>query len=40
MGAQTYDPGDMFLAELRPGRHVVRRWLAGPIDIIGLRRNP
>lgn len=38
LGAETYDPGDMFLDELRHGRHVVRRWVDGPIDIYGLAR--
>jgi hypothetical protein len=40
LGAQTYDPGDAFLHELHQGRYVVRSWLDGPIDIIGLRRLP
>jgi hypothetical protein len=40
LGAQTYDPGDAFLHELHRGRYVVRSWLDGPIDIIGLRRLP
>jgi len=37
LGAQTYDPGDMFLQELHRDRYIVRSWQDGPIDIIGLR---
>lgn len=40
LGASTYDPGDAFLDELHRGRHIVRSWLDGPIDIIGLARDP
>lgn len=39
LGAETYDRGDAFRAELSRGRHVVRRWRDGPIDVIGLARN-
>lgn len=38
LGAATYDPGDMFLAELHRGRRIVATWLDGPIDIVGLQR--
>jgi hypothetical protein len=38
LGASTYDPGDMFLAELHRGRRIVATWEDGPIDIIGLQR--
>lgn len=37
LGAKTYDPGDLFLKELRRDRYIVRSWQDGPIDIIGLR---
>jgi hypothetical protein len=40
LGAKTYDPGDVFLRELRRGRYVVRAWQDGPIDIVGLRKRP
>lgn len=40
LGAETYDPRDMFLEELGHGRHEVRRWIDGPIDIIGLAQGP
>jgi mannosyltransferase len=40
LGAETYDPGDVFLRELHRGRYVVRTWQDGPIDIIGLRKRP
>lgn len=39
LGAETYDPGDVFLRALKRDRHPVRRWRDGPIDIIGLGRN-
>ncbi len=39
LGASTYDPGDVFLRELRRDRRFVARWQSGPIDIIGLRRT-
>jgi uncharacterized membrane protein len=39
LGASTYDPGDVFLHELRAGRHVVAGWQSGPIEIVGLRRD-
>lgn len=38
LGAATYDPGDVFLDELHQGRRVVRRFVHGPIDIVGLAR--
>ncbi|WP_404711221.1 hypothetical protein [Sphingomonas sp. MMS24-J13] len=38
LGATTYDPDDMFLAELHRGRRIVATWEDGPIDIIGLQR--
>ena len=37
LGAESYDPGDMFLKELHRDRYIVRSWHDGPIDIIGLR---
>lgn len=37
LGAETYDPGDMFLQELHRDRYIVRSYRDGPIDIIGLR---
>ena len=37
LGAETYDPGDVFLQELHRDRFIVRSWKDGPIDIIGLR---
>lgn len=40
LGAETYDPGDMFLEELGRDRHEVRRWRDGAIDIIGLAQGP
>jgi hypothetical protein len=40
LGAQTYDPGDVFLKELHRDRYIVRSWQDGPIDIIGLRLKP
>lgn len=40
LGAETYDPGDAFLQELRRSRYIVRSWQDGPIDIIGLRKRP
>lgn len=39
LGASAYDPGDLFLKELHHGRYIVRSWLDGPIDIVGLRRR-
>ncbi len=39
LGAETYDPGDMFLEELGRDRHEVRRWRDGAIDIIGLAQG-
>ncbi|WP_174275168.1 hypothetical protein, partial [Sphingomonas bacterium] len=39
LGAEAYDPGDMFLEELGRGRHEVRRWRDGAIDIIGLAQG-
>lgn len=40
LGAETYDPGDVFLHLLRRDRYAVRSWRHGPIDLIGLRRRP
>jgi hypothetical protein len=40
LGAETYDPGDVFLRELHRGRYIVRSWRDGPIDIVGLRVRP
>jgi hypothetical protein len=40
LARETYDPGDVFLTELRRGRTVVRVWRHGPIEIVGLRRRP
>lgn len=40
LGAESYDPGDLFLKELHRGRIIVRSWRDGPIDIIGLRIRP
>lgn len=40
LGPWAYDKGDIFLRELARGRHGVRRWRAGPIDIVGLARGP
>lgn len=40
LGKEAYDPGDMFLDELRPGRRVVRTWLSGPISVVGLEKVP
>jgi uncharacterized membrane protein len=40
LGAETYDPGDVFLKELHRDRYIVRSWKDGPIDIIGLRKRP
>lgn len=37
LGAETYDPGDLFLKELHRDRYIVRSWRDGPIDIVGLR---
>jgi hypothetical protein len=39
LGAETYDPGDMFLTALRRDRRAEERFLDGPIDIIGLERR-
>ncbi|QJU56624.1 hypothetical protein HL653_01445 [Sphingomonas sp. AP4-R1] len=36
LGNTTYDPGDMFLNALRRDRRITGRFVAGPIDIIGL----
>ena len=40
LGAETYDPGNMFLEELHRGRYIVRSWKSGAIDIVGLARRP
>lgn len=40
LGAESYDRGDVFRAELSRGRHIVRRWRDGPIDVIGLGSGP
>lgn len=39
LGAESYDPGDLFLKELHRDRYVVRSWRDGPIDIVGLRKR-
>jgi hypothetical protein len=40
LGADSYDPGDIFLKELHRDRYTVRSWKDGPIDIVGLRKRP
>lgn len=39
LGPETYDPGDVFLDELRHGRHVSATFRAGAADLVGLTRD-
>jgi uncharacterized membrane protein len=38
LGRESYDPGDVFLEELKRGRRVVGEYREGAADIVGLQR--
>jgi mannosyltransferase len=40
LGAEKYDPGDLFLKALLRTRHEVGRWHQEPVFFIGLARTP